>query len=286
MIVVTGASGRLGSRIIQGLLDKGVPASEIGASVRDAGSLKALTDKGVRVREANFDDAGSLEHAFEGADVVMVISVGPPMEKRLERHATAIDAAVVAGAKRLVYTSVTKPVEHHPFRATETHRLTEAYVTEAGIDFTFLRDNLYAENTFHEIPGLKDTGVLRWPNGKGRVAYVAIDDVAASAATVLTESGHENKIYEMTGPEALSYEEIATALGEAIGREVTLEIISDDQYRDDGRAGGMDEARIEGSLSSYVAVEDGYFAEVTDHVPKLCGRPATTLRQVLSSYSG
>lgn len=284
MIIVTGASGRLGSRTIQAVLDKGVPASTIGVSVRDPAMVEGLAEKGVRVRAADFDDRESLEHAFEGADAVMIISTPPPMDKRLKRHSTAVDAAHAAGAGRVVYTSVSKPVANHPFGATESHRLTEEYIKNSGIDYTILRDNLYAENTFHEVPGLMETGVLRWPNGKGRVAYVAIDDVAASAAAVLTGSGHENKIYDMTGPEALDYEEIAAALGDAIGRDVILEIISDEQYREDCRAKGMPEDRIEGSLSSYVAVEEGYFAEVTDHVRQLAGRPAKTLREVLAGY--
>lgn len=284
MIVVSGASGRLGSQTLRNLLGL-VSPSEIGASVRDVSKAQDLIDEGVRVREGDFDDPDALIAAFNGADVVMIISVGPPMESRLKRHCAAVDAAKEVQAHRVVYTSVSKPAETHPFRATETHRLTEEYIKDSGLAYTILRDNLYAENTFVEIPKLEETGVLRWPNGRGEVAYVAIDDVAAAAATVLANPGHDNKVYEMTGPAALSYEEIAAELGKAIGREVRLEVISDDQYRRECRAKGMDEARIEGSLSSYVAVEQGYFADVSGDVPMLIGKPARTLAEVLSDYS-
>lgn len=285
MIVVTGASGRLGSRTLRNLLEVVSPA-DLGASVRDPSKAEEFIDEGVRVREADFGDPESLIAAFNGADVIMITSVGPPMETRFERHRAAIDAAKEVDAQRVVYTSVSKPVENHPFAATETHRLTEDYIKKSGLAYTILRDNLYAENTFVEIPQLKESGVLRWPNGKGQVAYVGIDDVAAAAATVLVDPGHDNKVYDMTGPAALSYEEIAAALGQAIGRDVRLEIISDDQYREDCRAKGMDDARIEGSLSSYVAVEEGYFADVSGDIPMLIGQPAKTLQEVLATYSG
>ncbi|MEP6629040.1 MAG: NAD(P)H-binding protein, partial [Lapillicoccus sp.] len=184
MIVVTGANGRLGSQIVRHLLDR-VPASEVGVSVRDVDDAAALLQRGVRVRRGDFTDPGSLQHAFEGADQVLVVSAAIRGPGAAAANRAAIDAAVEAGASRVLYTSHQAASFHSLFPAQPQHAATEEYLAHHGVGWTALRHGFYASTLEIYLPAALETGELRLPED-GPWSWTAHADLAEADAIALT----------------------------------------------------------------------------------------------------
>src|SRR4051794_10406943 len=161
MIVVTGATGRLGGALVE-QLRKRLPADGIGVSVRGPAKAAALTEQGVRVRHGDFDDAGSLLDAFEGAEQVLLVSAATTGEAALRQHRTAIDAAAQAGVQRIVYTSHMGTNPASPFAPMPDHAATEAMLQESGLAFTALRNGFYASSGRMLLGRAPETGEV-WP---------------------------------------------------------------------------------------------------------------------------
>src|SRR6202453_576439 len=143
MIVITGATGQLGSLIVASLLEC-APAEEVGVSVRDPGRAADLAERGVRVRRGDFSEPGSLADAFEGATQVLIVSANEPGEKTVDAHVAAIDAARAAGAERILYTSPQGASADSLFAPMRDHTATEEYLAAPGAPLTSLRNGFYA----------------------------------------------------------------------------------------------------------------------------------------------
>lgn len=170
MIIITGANGQLGRAITENLLEL-VPAGQIGVSVRDPEKARDLEGRGVRVRRGDFDDAASLDHAFEGASQVLIVSSNSSSESAVSQHPTAIDAAKTAGAERILYTSHMGSNPSSPFPPMHNHAGTEEELRESGVAFTFLRNGFYASPTPMMMLGnALETGELAAPED-GPVAW-------------------------------------------------------------------------------------------------------------------
>ena len=201
MIVVTGATGRLGGAVVEQLLER-VPADAIGVSVRDPAKAAGLAGRGVRVRHGDFDDAGSLTHAFEGAEQVLLVSAATTGEAAVQQHRTAIGAAATAGVRRIVYTSHMGVNPASPFAPMPDHAATEAMLEESGLAFTALRNGFYASSGLMLLGRALETGEVAAP-ADGPVSWTDHDDLAEAAAIVLTEGGVDGPTPPLTGTEAL-----------------------------------------------------------------------------------
>jgi NAD(P)H dehydrogenase (quinone) len=282
MIVVTAASGKLG-RAVAEELGKRVPASEIKLGARTPAKLEFWKSRGFDVVRADYDDPATLNAAFAGAEVVLLISSDGPNDARIRHHKNAIDAAKRTGVKRLAYTSFVNPTLRSKFIWAIAHAETEPYLKASGIPYTILRDNQYASNLDGLIAKAKETGTFALPGATGKVAYVTHGDVAACAAAVLTQRGHEYKTYELTGPEALDGFQIAAVISEASGREIKTVDLSPEIAAAALRAAGLPEFAVEGIMSMYAAAKAGEYATVTHDVKLLSGRPATSVRSHIKS---
>lgn len=230
MIVVTGATGRLGAQIVDQLLDR-VPASTVGVSVRDPEKASDLAERGVRVRAGDFTEAGALDHAFEGADQVLVISaaIRGPGAARANRE--AMDAAVRAGASRVLYTSHQAASPDSFFGAQPQHAATEAHLTGLGVDFTVLRHGFYASTLEIFLPAALETGELRLPED-GPVSWTAHADLAEVDAIALTDAGVLNGVTApLTSSEALDYAGVAQILTELTGRTIKRVVQDDAEWK-------------------------------------------------------
>jgi NAD(P)H dehydrogenase (quinone) len=196
------------------------------------------------------------------------------------QHYAFVDAAVAAGVRRLVYTSFASAAPDATFTLARDHFATERYIRASGLAFTFLRDNLYLDF----IPLLAGPdGVIRGPAGDGRVAAVARDDIADVAVEVLAAAGaHDGATYLLTGGEAMTLSEAAETLRRHTGREVRYEPETlAEAYA--SRAGyGAPDWQVDAWVSTYTAIAAGELATVSDDVPRLLGRPATTLAELLA----
>jgi uncharacterized protein YbjT (DUF2867 family) len=260
VIGVTGATGQLGSRIVTRLT--GVPLRLI---VRDP--ARAPSVPGASVAQAAYGEHAALLSALDGVDTLMLLSA-TEVADRVALHKATVDAAVAAGVRRIVYTSFAGAAPKATFTFARDHWHTEEHIRSTGVDFTFLRDNLYLDF----IPGLVGAdGVIRGPAGDGRVAAVARDDVAAAAAAVLRSSDHSGATYDLTGPRAFTLAEAAAVLSEAWGRKIRYEPETLDEAYRSRESYGAPAWEVAGWVTSYAAIASGELSHVSDAVEELTG---------------
>lgn len=273
MIALTGSTGRIGGRVAERLAAKGVPLRLL---VRDLDRAPTLPDATAVV--APFADGPKVRAALEGVGTALMVSASEAAD-RVDQHLAFVDAAAAAGVQHLVYLSFQGASPDSTFTFARDHAVTEERIRASGMAWTFVRDSFYADF----MPGLVgDDGVIRGPGGAGQVAVVAQDDIADAVAAVLADpSAHAGRTYTLTGPAALSFNEIAAIVGEASGREVTYVDETLEEARASRAPFGAPEWEVAGWISTYTAVAAGEHAEVTDHVERLTGHPATPLREVL-----
>jgi len=273
MIGVTGATGQLGSRIAGLLAKSGVPQRLV---VRDPGRAPSLP--GAEVAQAEYGDHAGLLTALDGVDVLMLLSA-TEVADRVTLHQATIDAVVAAGVRRIVYTSFVAAAPDATFTFARDHWHTEQHIRSTGVDFTFLRDNIYLDF----IPTLvASDGVIRGPAGDGRVAAVARDDVAAAAARVLTDPSHAGATYDLTGPSAFTLAEAAAILTDAWGRKIRYEPETLDEAYRSRENYGAPAWEVAGWVTSYAAMASGELSHVSPAIATLTGHAPLSLEQYVA----
>jgi NAD(P)H dehydrogenase (quinone) len=274
MIVISGATGRLGGRIARKLADAGVSQRLL---VRDPARAPELP--GTELAVAEYGDPDSVRAALAGADTVLMVSASESPD-RVDRHRAFADAAAAAGIGHLVYTSFVGAAPDSTFTLARDHWATEEHIKAVGLTHTFLRDNLYADFLPFMVG---DDGVIRGPGGDGRAAMVAQDDIADAAVAVLLDpAAHAGRTYDLTGPEAISFAEAATLITELTGRRVGyLNETIEEAYASRAVYQAPD-WQVDAWVSTYTAVAAGELAAVSPDVPALTGHPATPLTELLS----
>jgi NAD(P)H dehydrogenase (quinone) len=281
-IVITGASGQLGRLVAENVLERTGPENVV-LLTRDPGRLEDLARRGAQVRAADFGDRSSLPGAFVGATKVLIISTDR-VGVRVAGHKAAIDAAAAAGAQSIAYTSGINPSHSNPIVVATDHRETEDHLRASGTGWTLLRNSIYAEVLLASAPAALATGRHVHNEGDGRTSYVARADCAAVAAAVLTSDGHEGKVYDVTGPEALSAGDVAALFGELRGEPVEAFAVDDDAFA----AGLVEHAQMPEHVARAYATfglgaRRGYSAVVSDTVLKLTGTAPKPAREVVVS---
>lgn len=275
-LLVTGASGQLGRRVIHHLLKtlKVEPALLI-ASTRQPEALSDLTALGINVRKADFDDEVSLPSAFDGAERALLISTDPIDRpgRRLEQHQRALTAVARAGVKHLIYTSCPQP-EHSPLLIAADHAGTEKLIRDSYIPgWTILRNHWYFENLIHTLAGVKQRGG-KWYSaaGDGLIASLSRDDLALAAATALASPWDGRRTLTLSGTEALSTVEQAQVLASILGRPIDVVPVPSEVLVRGMVSGGIPEsiARTLASFDTNTAA--GRVAEVTSDFFHLTGR--------------
>jgi uncharacterized protein YbjT (DUF2867 family) len=273
-LAVTGSTGGLGGRVARRLAASDVAQRLL---VRDLSRAPGL-DGAVPVTFRDYEDHDSAVEALRGVTTLFMVSAAEN-EHRLEQHHAFVDAAAEAGVRHVVYTSFSSAAEDSTFTLGRHHFATEERIRASGMDWTFLRDNLYLD-VFPHFVG--EDGVIRGPAGDGTVAAVARDDIAASAAEILSRPGaHVGSTYVMTGPEALTLTEIADTIGRAQGREVTYHDETIEEAYESRRRWDAPDWQYDAWVSTYTAIAAGELSEVTDHVHRLTGRRPTSLAELL-----
>jgi len=280
MIIVTGATGQLGSQIVQRLLDR-VPADQVGVSVRDPDRGADLATRGVRVRHGDFTEPASLAEAFEGATQVLVVSAATTGTSAVDQHAAVFQAALAAGAKRLVYTSHQAARDDSLFAPMPDHAATERHLTGTCAPFTALRNGFYASFVPRLLGQALQTGQLVAP-ADGPVSWTTHADLAEAAAIILADEGRfDGRTPPLTAPEAFDLQSVAAILSELTGRPVSR-VVADDEEFVAGMVGrGVPHGQADMLLGMFRASRRGEFATTDPTLETLLGRPATSLRSVL-----
>ncbi|MFO7277709.1 MAG: SDR family oxidoreductase [Pseudomonadota bacterium] len=295
-ILVTGASGQFGRAAAERLLAK-VPPHELILTTRTPEKLVDLASRGAQVRRADFDDAASLPAAFEGADRMLLISTAR-VGTRVSQHRNAIEAAKRVGVRHIVYTSVLgAAAPDNPAIVKLDHRATEEILEASGVAWTFLRDSQYSEAVAMAMAPVDImTGRHISNTGEGRVAFVSRDDCVDCAVAILTTPGHENRAYDLTGPELFTYRQVAELISELAQVPVEYVPVDDEgmfahfdslgvpRHASDDPAQGPIPWCSTDMVSFARAIREGFFDVKTDHVERITGHPPRTLREVLLAY--
>lgn len=282
MIVITGATGRLGSQIVDRLLER-VPADTVGVSVRDVEKTTALSQRGVRVRAGDFTDPATLEHAFEHADRVLIVSAAIRGGDAVAANTAAIDAARAAGAKRILYTSHQAASRDSLFAPQVTHAETEAYLAQQGVPFTALRNGFYTSTLGIYVGEARKTGRLVLPQD-GPVSWTAHADLAEAAAVAITQDGALDGVTApLTAPDMLDFEAVAGLLSDITGRTVARVVADDEEWKAAAIERGMPPQAAEFSLGMFRAARRGEFAVTDPTLGTIIGHPATSARSVLEA---
>ncbi|HWE10679.1 MAG TPA: SDR family oxidoreductase [Solirubrobacteraceae bacterium] len=281
-ICVSGGSGQLGRLVGEELLGH-LEAQELVLMSRTPEALPEFAERGVEVRYGDFDEPGSLAEGFAGCDRVLLIS-SMAVGRRVEQHRGALEAAAIAGVQRVVYTSLTNPVEGHPCGlVVDENRLTEQMMRDGDLPWTVLRNAAYAELQVPLGAVAITYGKLVTNAAEGRVAPISRVDCAAAAAAVLITEGHERRTYEITGPDALSQSDIARMLSEVSGRPVTVVQTGDRRMRWGLGRLGTPKPVARAIVELGIATREGYFDVVDDAFERVVGRRPQTLREVLTA---
>jgi NAD(P)H dehydrogenase (quinone) len=279
-IGISNAAGKLGRGVADKLLEQVDPA-ELVLVTRDPSGLDSYAQRGVSVRRGNFDDPASLREAYGGVDRLLLIS-GADIGRRVAQHSTAIDAAKDAGVGQIAYTSILNPTEANPAAAAPEHRGTEEALRASGLAWTFLRNGIYGDLTADGLQQSIAAGQHVFNSGDGGYSYVTRDDCAAVAAAVLAGDGHENKAYDITGPEALTGFDVARLASEVSGKDVAPVSVDDDTFV----SILVEHAELPEFIAQFLAsfgraAREGYLGLVSDDFQKLTGRAPAAFRTLL-----
>lgn len=286
-LLVTGASGQLGQRVLHHLLNTiGVQPADIVATTRKPESLAALAARGVSVRAANFDDAQSLEQAFAGVDRMLLVSTDaldrPGL--RLTQHRNAVNAAKKAGVNHVVYTSMPNPETSLVLFAPD-HAGTEAALAASSLPgWTVLRNHWYFENLFQSLPSVLAAGG-QWFSaaGDGKLANISRDDLARAAAVVLAGSAGGKNVYTLSGGEALTTAEQAKAIAASIGQNIAVIPVPVEGLVQGMMGAGLPEpiARLFASFDANTAA--GQVGNVTEDYRRITGLAPQTFAEWLAA---
>jgi NAD(P)H dehydrogenase (quinone) len=281
-LFVTGASGHLGRRVLELLLEKGVGG--IVAGTRTPEKLADLTTRGVTVRRADFEDPEGLAAALAGVDRVLIISTDAIDRpgRRLAQHKAAVSAAVSAGVKHAVYTSMPNP-ETSPVVFAPDHLGTEQALQASGMSYTILRNCWYTDFLIPTLAPAVASGTLAAATGQGGAPYVTREDCAQAAAAALASEDKSNRTWNITGPDLLTYADLAKLASELTGRPVTYAPVTADERLAQLISVGTPEPIAKMLVSGQVAIAQGKMGTPTTVVKELTGREPMSVLEFLSA---
>jgi len=269
--LVTGATGDIGSRVVDSLLAFGERPRVFVREETKARSRSRFGDR-VEVFVGDLADAASLKNSLQGVDALFLVTTGPRIT---DLDHGAAKAAKAAGVRHLVKLSSLDVEQNLAIGA--WHERGEEAIRASGVPFTFLRPSGFMSNLFAWAPSIKNEGVVRSSTGDGKRAFIHSDDIAAVAMETLRTGAHVGESLPITGPEALSFSEVAIKLGTAIGRELSYQPISDEEAGRRYAATGAPSAETDAHVCLWRAIREGRLAAVTNWVECLLGRKPISL---------
>jgi uncharacterized protein YbjT (DUF2867 family) len=279
MILITGATGRVGGATLKQLVNKGVP---VRALVRHPEKAAAVAAAAVESVIGDLAQPRSLEVALDGITAALLVSPLDPHQVELQGH--FIDAAKRAGRVHVVKISGLGTALDSAVRSGRWHAQTEKYLEESGLPFTHLRPPYFMQNILRFAPTIRVSGEFIGALHQGKVAMIDVHDIAAVAAAALTTSGHAGKAYVLTGPEALSYQDIAEKISRLRGKPVTYKDVPLEVMRQRLLASGMPEWHVDVQVEFSDALGAGHASTVTDTVEAVTGKPPRSFEQFIREH--
>lgn len=273
MILITGGTGNSGVPIVQALLERG---ERVRVLARDPVKGAQLLGDDVELARGDFNDEQSLAAAMD--DVERALLNSSPTPDLVECQNRFIDVAKRSGVRHVVKFSAAGARPGAPFRFGDWHGQVEKYLERSGIAWTHLRPSFFMQNLLG-MAGMIKSGALYAPTGNGRAPFVDLRDIAAVAAACLSEDGHENRSYDIAGPTALTYGDIASTFSKVLGREVKFMDVPRDVAKQNLMQAGLPEWMAEAINELNDQMKQGHFAEVTDVVQRVGKKRPVTLEE-------
>lgn len=286
-IAVTGATGRLGGRIIEQLLETGVVAADIAPLVRTHDKGAPWRERGMDVRVGSYDDPVALAAALTGVDkVVLVPSPSLDNAVRIHQQHQAVRALYALGVSHLVYVGLADP-ERRPFGLEDVDLATEHIIRAVELPFTFMRNSVYMDELGPELKVAAQTGELVSATGNRPLNWVILDDLATAIATVLVEQGHQGRTYQLTNTELFTYDDLATLLEEVTGQAITHRQTTTEEAVQALTEGGMDADHAKMMATFFhTAVAKNTFDTTSVDVQELIGRAPTVSADLVHRILG
>ncbi|SDQ21336.1 NmrA family NAD(P)-binding protein [Quadrisphaera sp. DSM 44207] len=288
MILVTGATGALGSAVLAGLLQR-TDAADVAVLVRDASRAADLADRGVSVRVGDYDDTAALDAAVAGVErVLLVASNDPDHERRVQQHQNAVDAAARAGVGLLGFTSRSLrdgSASVNPFMG--DYLRTEERIAASGLPHLLFRNALYLDTVplYVQGPRVFETGI-RLPTGDGAVAYALRREMGEAIADAMLDHAGTSAARVIAAPRAYGFDDVAAALTEISGRTVTYTPVSDEEWLAGAVRAGVPEHRARQVLGFSCDIRDHQLEETSTDLQALLGREPAPLQQGLREVFG
>jgi len=278
MILITGATGKLGGQVIKTLLMKNVPVTKIAALVRDENKAAGLKEQGIDVRIGDYDNKHSLDEAMKGIDKVLLVS-GGNADNGLEQHQNVVDAAKKAGVKCIAYTS--HCLKDRPTLVNDImirHFETEDYIMASGLNYIIFRNILYMDSMSMLVgKNVLEKGVSI-PAGDGRVSFALRSDEAEAIGNVLASEDCGNRIYDFTGSKTYSFYDVAEALSQLSGKNIFYTPITLETYRANAKELGVPEHVMKAVATFMTDIKNGQGSTVSMDMEEALGRKPTSLK--------
>lgn len=279
MILITGATGRIGRQLTTLLVAQGV---RVRALVRDLDRARTILPSQIELVDGDFRDARSYAAALSGVRKLFLLQV--PHAQLVTEQDAFLAAAKAAGVTHVVRVSSLGASPTARARIPRVHGEAEKQLEGTGLAWTHLRPSFFMQNLLMHAREIAQQGRFRLPTGNGAMGWIDAADIAAVAALALTQPGHECRAYLLTGPQALSHGEVASLLTEVIGRPVVFEDESAEEFARRAEAAGLDSWTTAALNELYALVRAGLAKVVTPTVGQLLGRPPRTMREFLEEH--
>ena len=279
-ILVTGATGTIGSQVVAALKGRGEVA--VRAAVRSAAKAESLKGGNVTPVDFEFTRPELMQKAVQGAEALFLVTPFTP--DQVDLAAQLIDLAQAAGVKQVVKLSAMGAGNSPSIQLGRWHRTVERYIVGSGLTYTFLRPNNFMEN-FINFYGPGKDGNIYLPWGQGACSFISGADIAAVAAAALTSPGHENKVYELSGPEAFTITQAASVLSGVTGRKVTYVDVPESAASKGMLDAGMPSWMVDSMMQLHAIDKAGFAGTVTDSVQKVTGRAPASFAQFAQQHA-
>lgn len=286
MILVTGANGQLGRRIVDHLVARLGGTAGLAVSVRHTDRAAALADRGIAVRQGDFDQPEQLARTFAGIEKLVLVSTDGPQAQRIAQHRNAIAAARSAGVGQILYTSFIDTAPDSPADFAAVHRATEADLAASGIKFTLLRNTLYADLLPMTVAPALQGGSFNLPACTGKTSFVSRDELAHAIAAAALAPALAKQVYELTGQATHDFHEVAAAVSKVSGKPIRYEAVSEAAYAGALAAHGLPDWLALALANMYSAVAAGNFDRVSNDFAALVGHPPRPLACLVQEMFG
>jgi uncharacterized protein YbjT (DUF2867 family) len=281
LILVTGATGTVGTEVVKQLVARGV---QVRAAVHTPGKADWLKPLGVEIVEMDYAQPETYIAALRGVEKAFFVGFAGPTFAELSRNFA--EAAKQAGVTHLVKLSAFGADFAPQFLIAKSHRESEAAIEATGIAYTHLRPNVFMQNLINYFGySIRNEGKFALAQGDGKVSFIDVRDVGTAAVEVLTHSGHEGKGYSLTGSETLSYYEVADMLSRAIGKTITYVSLSEEDALSQARAAGQPDFFIEVGRTMDAFGRSGGFAPITTEYEQITGQKPINFEQFARDYA-